>query len=315
MTILPLLFWLSLLLPGAAIARRFFARELEGGPLPSLAVAWMCALGALAPVVVVGYLVRIPAGALAGIVALFAAWGAVDLARARAWRGLGRRLRRDLVPALGVAGVAVVAAVVLADQHGAILDNDSRVHVARIRHLFEYGLSNADPFVRTPIEYPYPIYHTNLLHALCAAGSVLTGVDPVTMWFNSLSAAHLLIASGMAYLAWAVLGGAWAPWIAALAVMVNRGPYPFTIYPNQLAPWALIPITLGVLLRAQSGAAGWSPLRAATATGLCAAVVGMFHPLYAGFLFVVGAPAACVGLAWPLLRRGRADGGAKEGHG
>lgn len=306
MSVLPSLFWLLLLVPGIALARRLTPRELAGGLLPSLGIGWMTAFVALAPVTIACYLLRLPVAVLCAAVVALAAWGAWDLAlacrRMRDWRALARLA----LPACSVAGIVVVAAVWLADRHGAILDNDSRVHVARVRHLVEFGISNADPFVRTPIEYPYPIYHTNLLHALAAAGSVLTGCDPVTMWFNSLAFAHLLIAAGVAYLAWAALGGTWAPWIAAAMVIVNRAPYPFTIYPNQLAPWALMPIALGVLVRALSarGAAeGWTPARTAVALAGCATVIGMFHPLYAGFTFVAMAPVAGVVALWRTMRR------------
>ncbi|MFZ9882623.1 MAG: DUF6541 family protein, partial [Phycisphaerales bacterium] len=282
---------LALLLPGFALARRAVRTELEGGLLPGIAVSWMCALGALAPFVALGYVVRMPLWALSAAIVAFVAWGAADLVRARAWRGA----MGALLPALCVAGAVVAVDLVLSDRHGAILDNDSRVHIARIRYLYLHGLSNTDPFVRTPVEYAYPIYHTNILHALCAAGSRLLGIDPVTMWFNTLAASKLMIASGMAYLAWAVLGGAWAPWIAAAMVVVNRGPYTFSLYPNQLAPWAFIPVAIGVLVRVLSAAwrderiGAW---RAALLVAAPSAVVGMTHPLYAGFLLVIAAPVA-----------------------
>lgn len=308
MSVLPLLFWLALLIPGFALARRVARRELEGGLLPGIAVSWMAALCALVPVVALGYIARLPLWTLSAAVALLVAWGAADLMRAKAWRGA----LRTLAPALCVAGAIVALDLVLSDRHGAILDNDSRVHIARIRFLFLNGLSNADPFVRTPVEYAYPIYHTNILHALCASGSQLLGIDPVTMWFNTLAASKLMIASGMAYLAWAVLGGTWAPWVAAAIVVVNRGPYTFSLYPNQLAPWAFMPVALGLLVRTLS--APWrgerlGVLHAASAAGLPAAVVGMMHPLYAGFLLVVAAPVAGGVALWRLARRaeGRAQ--------
>ncbi len=347
MSALPLLFWLSLLLPGHAIARRIVPQELGGGVLPSIAVSWTAALSAMVLPIALLYAIgslsesmRVPVGVLAIATTVFIAWGAFDvgahLVRTRAWRGLARAL----VPVVSLAGALVLADVILADRHGAILDNDSRVHVARIRFLLDHGLSNADPFVRTPIEYPYPIYHTNILHALCAIASKMLALDPVTVWFNTLAASRLMIASGVAYLAWAAIGGAWAPWVAAAIVVINRGPYPFTLYPNQLAPWAFMPIAIGAALRAlwpasrvlavddEAGAAGKSgegsagvrrgaaadsatPVastsvaawRIAAMVALPAALVGMLHPLYAGFLFVVAAPIVAVVLAVRLVRR------------
>jgi|GEM_PF-621587 len=324
MNALPLLFWLLLALPGFSVARRWIPRELTGGALPSLAVAWMTSFACMAPCVALIYIVgsvggrslRMSSEGLAVCVALWILWGAVDTTRLlfasaasprdRAWRSIGAAL----LPMLGVAGVLICFDVWLADRHGAILDNDSRVHIARIRALVEHGLSNADPFVRTPIEYPYPIYHTNLLHALCAAASKLLSLDPMTVWFNSLAASRLLIASGMAYLAWAVLGGVWAPLIAALMVVINRAPYPFTIYPNQLAPWAMIPIAVGVFLRILSApwrGEDWSLKAAALCTALSAMVVGMMHPLYAGFLFVVSFPLGCAVVLVRCFERAHVD--------
>ena len=51
MTLLPLLFWTLLLLPGYSVARRYFAEELEGGLLPGIAVSWMSSFAVLAPLV------------------------------------------------------------------------------------------------------------------------------------------------------------------------------------------------------------------------------------------------------------------------
>lgn len=302
MNAIPLLFWLALLLPGAAIARRLVPGELRGGALPSMAVSWMAALVALAPVVIAGYLLRVPVAPIAALLAAFILWGAVDLVRARAWVGAGRA-----VSAIAVIGcAAVLLDLVLAERVGAVLGNDARVHVARIRFLLEHGLSNGDPFIQGPVEFPYPIYHTNVLHALHAVACRLTSMDPVEFWFGSLGASRLMIASAGAYLAWVVLGGSWAPWAAAIMVAVDRAPYDFTLYPNQLAPWFAIPVAVAAAIRLLSAPRdGPAPhvLRAAFVMAGVAAVVGMIHPLYAGFLVVVVAPVAgAIGL-WKAVRR------------
>ena len=92
MTLLPLLFWTMLLLPGYSVARRFFAEELEGGLLPGIAVSWMSAFVALAPLVAVGYLIEAPMPLVMAVLAGFIAWGCVDVVRGGAWRGVGRVL-------------------------------------------------------------------------------------------------------------------------------------------------------------------------------------------------------------------------------
>lgn len=302
MNALPILFWLSLLLPGAAIARRLLPQELRGGILPCLAVWWMTTLVVLAPVVILAYIMRVPLSALSALVAAFIAWGAFDLIRGRVWRGT----RTYVLAIIGVAGAVILLDVVLAERVGAIMNNDARVHIARIRFLLEHGMSNDDPFIQTPVRYLYPIYHTNLIHALQAVACKILSIDPLHMWFGSLGASRLMIASSAAYLAWVVLGGLWAPWAAALIAVIHRAPYDYTLYPNQLAPWFAAPIALAVVIRVLS--ATWREQGINVWCTLClvggvTAVVGMIHPLYAGFFVVIAAPFAGVVAVWRLVRR------------
>jgi tetratricopeptide (TPR) repeat protein len=316
-TLLPTAFWLLLLLPGWALARRLAPRDLEGPPIVGVAVCYVCLFACLAPLVVVGYLVNAPIEALAALLGVLILWGAWDLIRRGAWRGAGK----VLLAAACLEMLVVVVDMVMAARVGSVLGADARIHLTRVRFLYEHGLSNLDPFVAEP--FPYPIYHTNLWHALLAAGSRLCAIDPLAMWFGSLAASKLMIASGLAYLAWAVCGGRWAPWVAAVMATVVRGPVAFTIYPNQIAPWFVMPVLVAVVIRAiapgpmesrnqepgelgKSGdpppthdPIGVSALRVA-AVGL---VMGMVHPLYAGFAIVIGGSVAAVALLAGLLRR------------
>ncbi|MBC03161.1 MAG: hypothetical protein CMJ34_07640 [Phycisphaerae bacterium] len=300
MTLLPLLFWAMLLVPGYSVARRLMPDELEGGLLPGLAVSWVTCLGVLAPFIVIGYLIGVPIWIPVVLVAAFVLWGCFDIASSGVWRKVGRLLLASVCIELVLLGIEFVFSV----RHGSILAADARVHLARIRFLFDHGLTNLDPFVGDG--NPYPIYHTNIHHAMFAVGSRIVGVDPVTFWFGSLAVSKMMIASGMAYLAWAVLGGRWAAWIVAVMVLVNRGPVTFSLYPNQLAPWFLLPVFLGVLSRVLAAAwrapdlPWWSRLPRLAGISV---VIGMFHPLYAGFAVVVGVPVLLVVAGWRLVRR------------
>ncbi len=300
MTMTAIIFWTMLLVPGFAVARRLVPDELEGGLLPGVAVSWATAFAMLAPLTILGYLLHAPMWLAVTVVGGFILWGCWDLARQRAWQGIGGLL----VASIGIELAIVIGEMVFSARHGSILAADARVHLARIRFLFDHGLSNLDPFIEVP--YPYPIYHTNLHHALFATGSKIMGADPLAFWFGSLPAAKLMIASGMAYLAWAVVGGRWAPWVAAVMVLVDRGPVSFSLYPNQLSPWFLMPIFIGVLARTlgavwrEPEAPWWRRLPRIAAIAL---VIGMFHPLYAGFATVVASPILVGAAGWRLLRR------------
>ncbi len=293
-TLLPTAFWLLLLLPGVALARRLAPRDLESPPIVGVAVAYVVLLACLAPLVVVGYLLHAPIWMLSALLAGLVLWGGWDCTRGGRWKSFGK----VLLSAACLEMLVVLADMVLSQRVGGMLGADARIHLTRVRFLFEHGLTNLDPFVAA--QYPYPAYHTNLWHALLAAGAKLCAIDPLAMWFGSLAASKLMIASGMAYLAWAVLGGRWAAWVAATMAIVVRGPTIYALYPNQLAPWFLMPVLAGVLARAvapgremdaeglpRAADRAWVSAARVAATTL---VVGMFHPLYAAFAIVAFAP-------------------------
>ncbi|MEC8319813.1 MAG: hypothetical protein VX012_00285, partial [Planctomycetota bacterium] len=81
MTLMPLLFWALLLVPGFAVARRWMPDELEGGLLPGMAVSWVTALAVLAPFAVVGYLVGVSIWVAVAVVVAFVLWGGYEIGR------------------------------------------------------------------------------------------------------------------------------------------------------------------------------------------------------------------------------------------
>jgi hypothetical protein len=284
MSLLPMLCWMMLALPGAALIRRRVPLAWGGGLAGWFGIGWMASLVALAPVVVLAYLLRLPTAVVAIVAACFVAWGAIDLARQRVWHDL----RGPFTVVAAVIACVIITDAVLAERIGAILDNDARVHLARIRFLVDHGFSNVDPFVRTPSEYPYPLYHTNILHGLHASISWLTGLDPLGVWFGSLGASRLMIAGAAAWTASALVGGRWAPWIAALLAVLSRFTIDYTVYPNQLAPWFAIPMTVGAV--AMALARDGRARDAVLACAGCNLVVAMIHPLYAGFVIAMMLP-------------------------
>jgi len=284
MSLLPLLCWLALIAPGVAVLRRCAPAALGGGAAAALGVGWLAAFAVLAPCLVVAYLLRAPISLVAILAALVVVWGVLDVMRHASWRGVVR----SVPPVMLLAAAVVVLDAVLAERVGAILDNDARVHVARIRFILDHGCSNSDPFVRATGEFPYPLYHTNLLHALHACIAWITGLDPLEVWFGSLGASRLMIAGAAAWTAWSLLGGRWAPWVAAVLAVLSRSVVDFTLYPNQLAPWFAVPMTVGGVAMVLA----WdvSARRAIVVCALANLVVAMMHPLYAGFVLVMLVP-------------------------
>lgn len=289
----PLVFWFALALPGFAVVCRFDRKQLNSGLLGILSLSYLASLALLSPVAIVGYILGAPLAVFSGACVLLVAWGVLEVVRHGRWRSAAALL----LGAVSVELLIVVADMILGARAGSIVSADAITHLARIRFLLDHGLSNADPFVGGHF---FPTYHTNLLHALCAACSQLTGVDHFGVWFISLVWAKLAIAGGSYYLARSVFRGAWPAWVAVVFMVGTQGPITFMLYPNKLAPFWLLATLIGLTIRAAVAPTKKSVVWIAAAT----LVVAQVHALYGGFALVLLAP-ALIAQAVPALARRR----------
>jgi hypothetical protein len=287
-------FWLLLPLPGYALVRRFSKDDLESGLMGTVAISYLYTLGVLSPVAIVCYVLRLPVGVLSGYLVLLFVAGLIDVARQRAWRDVGR----VIVAALGVELVVVLMDMVLGARAGTFLAGDAFVHLSRIRHLLDHGMNNDDPFVAA--RHFFPVYHTNLLHALYAVCAQVTQCDLLDVWFDSLPMGKLLIAAGSYYMAWCVFRRNWAAWVAVMFVVGVRGPFQYVVYPNQLSPYFLTPMLIGILVSAVRGPCAW---RHVVQVGVASLVIGQFHGLYVLFSLMAIGPVVGVVVVVQMIRR------------
>ncbi len=278
---LSLLFWLALALPGYAVVRRFWPDDLKAGLLGTISVSYFTSLALLSPVSILCYISRAPLAVFSFACILAVAVAAIDVTRQKAWRPLGSLL----IAALGVELLIVILDMALGARNGSFISGDARIHLARIRFLIDHGFSNDDPSVA--VRYFFPIYHTNLLHALFAACCQITRQDHFGVWFVSLAWAKLLITSGLYYLAWTVFDRQWPAWIAAMFAIGHRGPVDFLIYPNQLSPYWLVPLALAFALTACRSSVRW---RDAIRLGALSLILGQVHSLYGVFAAIMTGP-------------------------
>ncbi len=292
-----LLFWLMLVLPGYAIIRRFAKDELNAGLLGGLGLSCLATLAILSPISIACYLLRAPMGVFSAACIAAVLGGLIEISRRRWWRGLGGLL----VAGIGIELVIIVVDAALGARVGALTGGDAPIHLARIRFLLDRGFSNLDPFVTGG--HFFPIYHTNLLHALYAACAQLTGVDHVRVWFLSLPVAKLLAVSGVGYLAWAVFDRRWVGWVCALFSLGCQGPVTFVIYPNKLAPYWILPIMIGLAVRATRSAPTWRyPVLLASGS----LILGQVHCLYGAFAGIAIGPYVAI-VAIRRFATGHAD--------
>ena len=233
------LFWLCFLLPGYALARRWNLSLLQSGLPGAVAMSAFASLAAVCVFIVPAHLLGLPTLALSAGLVAFVLWGVVDLTRSRQWSGLARLVIAAAGAELVVLGIDLLTSA----RVGTVLGADAVVHVARVRHLLGQGLTNGDPFLGGHF---YPIYHTNLLHSLLASVSQITGEDPLKVWFSSLPFAKVLIFCGAWFAGWSIFRNSISGWATAMFVLGSRGPVTFVLYPNQLAPWFLIPMLVGL---------------------------------------------------------------------
>jgi len=268
-------FWSFLLLPGLVTVRLMAVDELRGGLLPAVAMGYLGSFALLAPISALAYLAELPVAVLSGAILCLVLAAIVVALRLKLHRELASPLRWGALAGL----LLLTVHIAWAAREGTWLRGDTTFHLGRIRFLLDHGISNdgfyveSEPFVR--------IYHTNLLHALIASASQLTGLSALELWYASAAWAKLVTACGHAYLAHAISGRRWAGWACAALSLTTLAAVPYSLYPNSLGTWWLLPTLLGLGVRNASH----DRVRIGPTVLLClgAVAISQVHALYALF--------------------------------
>ncbi len=292
-----LLYWLALTLPGYVVVRRFCSEDLRGGLMSAVALSFLASLALLSPICILCYATGAPLWVFSATCVVAVALGAVELSRRRWWGSLGRMT----IAAGGIGLLILVADLVVDARTGGFLGGDAKLHLSRIRVLLEHGFSNRDAYVAEPCFFP--LYHTNIMHALYAACSQITHVDYFGVWFVGLVWTKVLVASAAYHLAWTIFNEAWPAWLAVLVCLGHRGATPYLLYPNQLAPYYLLPLLITFAVEVCC-----APRRpfGGIKVGVCALILGQVHVLYAAFAIILAGP-VLAGRGLLAAAKGEAD--------
>ena len=291
---LTLLYWALLFLPGFVVVRRFWPSEFHAGFPGVTALAYLATFALLSPVGILGYIFRWPLPVLSVSCIVSVALALIEITRCRWWPELARLMCGAISLELGILALDAL----LGALNGSYLWGDAQLHLARVRFLLDNGLTNQDPFVTQ--NYFYPIYHTNILHALYASCAQITGIDHFDVWFATLPWAKLLIASGAYYLVWAAFERKWPAWTAAVFTIGAWGPATFVLYPNKLAPLWMLPCLLAFGMRLCQPDAKW---RDVVRIGLAVLVIAQTHGLYSAVAVMTLAPVISIFTIVSVLRR------------
>jgi len=301
-----LVIWMALPVLGCAVVDRLAPRLLSAGWLAGLAVGGVAGAALLAPLTVAGYLLGWPAWTVAVALGVGALAGAADLARRRRWRLWFRDLRRTPVLVAALVGLSFMATL----RVGAPLDRDeiaagrgydSVLHVGRIRHLAEQGLNNRDFSVAEP--HFFPVYHTNLHHALHAAAVNTLPGTPLDVWFTSAAPLQVAAVAAFGFAAWCVGKRRRYVWVGLAAGVAVVGWRTFANLPNQTAAFTLAPMAVGLtclLWRSGSPKMRWTAAAGLAAVSMATALT---HGLYSVFLVIQLGPVLALAAALAAYRR------------
>lgn len=284
-----LLFWLTLLIPGFAALRAFWRDALEAPGPVMISLSYLATLGLLSPLSIAGYATGAPLWLFSAAMVAILVAALVEIVRRGWWRELWPILRSLVV----IEALFLLFDFVLAARVGTAIFGDASVHLGRARFLIDHGFNNMDPWVGE--DTFFPIYHTNLLHALVASAAQITRVDLFVCWQMLLPVAKLLIAVGIFHFTWAIFLRPWPAWAAALFFAATQTPVHFLAYPNKLAPFWLIPSLIAIAIQAVTRTCDRGAARAFVVGML---VLAQIHTLYALFAIVILAPAIGVNLIW-----------------
>ncbi|NOX59830.1 MAG: hypothetical protein GXP29_13375 [Planctomycetes bacterium] len=287
--ILTAFFWMALLFAGAVIVRRVAPEIFEGGPMAVIALGSVAALAVLSPVSILCYLIHLPVMVLSIACILLVLW-AIYYATLR---GYWKDLRTLMIGAVCIEMGIVAFDMWTGARVGASTGGDASVHLARIRFLLDHGFSNRDPYIEVPAFFS--VYNTNIIHALMAACSRICRIDHLGTWVASLAFAKLLTAAGAYFAAWSVFGRRWPAWITCVFVLMTASTITFVIYPNQLCVNWMMPMMLGLVVRACSPSVTRSSIIALAAGAF---VLGQVHGLYLAFALLIFGPVVAVVVAF-----------------
>ena len=299
------LFWVCFLVPGLALclgcfpglARfgvpgRVFGFPFGASALSRVGYAYAGSLLLASPWSLACYALGAPLWCFSAALCVLFALGGYGLAS-----HVGRRLRAQrrsrVLRSATLAGLSalvpclcLLALLWLQGRVGGWLDGmhgDVTVYVARMRVFLEHGFTNRDAYLA---DYRFQhVYHSNLLLALYASASQLTGLPELNTWFHTEVWAKLCVAAGHAVLGERLSGRRQVGVLLALAVLVLTAAETYALYPNALSVGFLLPMLLAHGFApsvARAGAPRFAPAPSAWLAAL-PWVLGQVHAAYAVF--------------------------------
>jgi hypothetical protein len=165
------------------------------------------------------------------------------LARLQCLHQMERSLRAVYWPAV----LLIVAAAVVCGRFGGDSQNDSVVHVAKIRYQLEVSFRPQDP--DSPLLVMDSRYHLSPYHSLFAIGTWLTRTEPQRFWFRSVWFFWILSLGALESLALVLFRRVWVRTVVIIAALGFYIATPHSNYPALVAGRVVLPLLLAYIVR------------------------------------------------------------------
>jgi hypothetical protein len=288
-------FWLSTLVPGFALLRRYFPADTRRGLLPTVAWSYLLTCAVMAPLVALAFTVHFSVGTVSAIYLVVLLASAVSLART-GWVSSVRRLFRSTH--WFEAGL-VLLAVALTIPLGGSATDDSFPHAAKIRYMRDAGFYLQDPY--SPLNVIETKWHVSVQHTFYAIESWIGGIEPLDLWFRTAWIFRLTGIGGVGFLAATVFRSRWSGAVAMLGVLVYLAMKKAVAYPFSMTAFTVFPVLLALTIDALE-----KPGRSRYArVALCSLALASIHVGTWVIDCLALAPTVAI---WTIWRHGLRDG-------
>ena len=285
------LFWLTTIVPGFALLRRYFPEDVRRGLLPTLAWSYLLTVAIMAPIVAFAFTVHLDVRTVTAIYAALLVASAISLART-GWRGsVTRLLRSSHWFELALILLAVAVTIPL----GGSATDDSFPHAAKIRYMRDVGFYLQDPY--SPLTIIETKWHVSVHHAFYAIESWLGGIEPLELWYRTAWIFRLTGIGAIGFLAATVFRSRWIGAVAMLGVLVYLGTKKAVAYPFSMTAFTVFPVLLALTMDAIERPG----LRRYARIALCALALAAIH---VGTWFVDCLALAPMVALWAIWRMG-----------
>lgn len=270
-TPLAYLWWITFLIPGYAIVRRWFPREFRAGMPAAMAVCFAASLAVFVPLAVAAFVLGWSSSACGAGHLVVLLIGLVIFP----WRRLvgdARKAIRRLRLSVELIAVLLVWSVCLVS--GSYLGGDGIYHIAKLRFLAEHNLSLVNP-------YSWPDmfdnrHHVCVWHFVLVSHAALTGTDSLTAWLSALPICRLALLGAIWRLTYAIFRQqricAWAAvWVGVGLIVASHN---YDQYPGKMANLILLPMATAYVFECIRRPRGqWIVL-----TAIVGLLLGAVHP-------------------------------------